>query len=211
LTSADLYVLLLFMSRQPEKQARAEAMLGEIAELGLMVAKELAARLRASEDVDETVALAGAFQKASRAVRLTVALDFKLDRDAAREAAAQAREARDAEAEAQARAAANAPTDYDRRQANPIEARKTRVRNLLNRLLWNECEGDSEEFEVLSDDLAARLDEAARSGDFETLPIEVLAARVIADMGLSGELTLSLREAQSTDAGPGAPERRSSA
>ena len=47
------------MSRQPEKQARAEAMLGE---LGLMVAKALAVRLRESEDVGETAALAGAFQ-----------------------------------------------------------------------------------------------------------------------------------------------------
>jgi hypothetical protein len=61
-------------------------MLGEIAELGLVVAKELTARLRESEDVDETVALAGAFQKISRVVRLTLALDFKLDRGAARDA-----------------------------------------------------------------------------------------------------------------------------
>jgi hypothetical protein len=76
----------------------------------------------------------------------------------------------------------------------PIEARKTRVSNLVNRLLWNECEGDSEDYEVLFDDLTARLDEAALSADFETLPIETLAQRVIADMGLSGELTLSLSE-----------------
>ena len=195
MTSADLYVLLLFMSRQPEKQARAEAMLGEIAELGLMVAKELAARLRASEDVDETVALAGAFQKASRAVRLTVALDFKLDRDAAREARDVAREAETAKAEAIERQ----PRPEDA-APGPLEIRKRRVGKLLNRLLWNESEGDAEEFEVLSDDLAARLDEAALSADFETLPIEVLAQRVIADMGLSGDLTLSLRETPAADA-----------
>jgi hypothetical protein len=192
LTSVNSYVLFLFMPRQPEKQARAEAMLGELAELGLMVAKELAARLRASEGVGETVALAGAFQKASRAVRLTVALDFKLNRDAAREARDVVREAEKVEAaERQAAPEYSAP--------GPIETRKRRVGNLLNRLLWNESEGDAEEFEVLSDDLAARLDEAALSDDFETLPIEVLAQRVIADMGLSGELTLSLREAQPGD------------
>jgi hypothetical protein len=179
------------MACQPEKRARAEAMLGELAELGLMVARELAVRTRESEDVEQTVALAGAFQKVSRVVRLTVALDFKLERDAARDAQAQAREAEKAQAEAaQQRPAAPAP-----RAPNPIEARKDRVRNLLNRLLWNECEGDSDEYEVLFDDLSARLDEAALSDDFETLPIEALARRVIADMGLSGELTLSLCEA----------------
>jgi hypothetical protein len=81
------------MGRQPEKQARAEAMLGELAELSLVVARELATRLRESEDVQETVALAGAFQKVTRVVRLTLALDAKLERDAARDAAAEAQAA----------------------------------------------------------------------------------------------------------------------
>src|SRR5438105_15721660 len=72
------------MTCQTEKRARAEAMLGEVAELALMVTRELAVRVRESEDVDQTVALADAFQKVSRVVRLTLALDFKLERDAAR-------------------------------------------------------------------------------------------------------------------------------
>jgi hypothetical protein len=182
-------------------------MLGEIAELGLVVAKELTARLRESEDVDETVALAGAFQKISRVVRLTLALDFKLDRDAARDA----REAEKAQAEAESRASqqrqlAALGFGAPRAANTPIEARKTRVQSLLNRLLWNECEGDSEEYEILSDDLTARLDEAALSADFETLPIETLARRVIADMGLSGELTLSLCETPATEAPQRTPE-----
>jgi len=163
-------------------------MLGELAEVGLMVAKELAVRLRESQDVDETVALANAFHKASRVVRLTLALDFKLDRDAAREARAEAQEPRKAEAE-------TAPEAPAPRARDPIEDRKNRLGNLLNRLLWSECEGDADEYEVLFDDLMTRLDEAGRSPEFETLPIETLARRVIADMGLSGELTLSLCEA----------------
>ena len=76
----------------------------------------------------------------------------------------------------------------------PVQARKGRVRGLLNRLLWNETEGDYQEFEILREDLSARLDEAARSPDFETLPIETLARRVIADMDLSGDIVLSLSE-----------------
>src|SRR5882757_6147068 len=141
------------MSCQSEKRARAEAMLGEVAELALMVARELAVRTRESEDVDQTVALADAFQKVSRVVRLSLALDFKLDRDAARDA----REAEKARAEAEADAAERREAETPC-AAHPIEARKTRVGNLLNRLLWNECEGDSEEYEILFDDLNARLD-----------------------------------------------------
>jgi len=172
-----------------KNRPRAEAMLGELAELALMMARELAVRVRESEDTEETVALAAAFQKTSRVVRLTLALDFKLERDAAREAQEAAREAEAAKAPAQA-----APVTSARPAPNRIEARKTRVRNLLNRLLWTESEGDSEDYEVLAEDLWARLDEAALSPDFETLPIETLAQRMIADMGLSGDLTLSLCE-----------------
>jgi hypothetical protein len=187
-------------------------MLGEVAELALMVARELAVRTRESEDVDQTVALADAFQKVSRVVRLTLALDFKLDRDAARDARDAAREAQKAEEKAEAKAAEQrqlAALGFAPRAADtPLEARKTRVSKLVNRLLWNECEGDSEDYEVLFDDLSARLDEAARSADFETLPIETLARRVITDMGLSGDLTLSLSEAPAgpTQAPGRAPE-----
>ena len=169
-----------------------------------MVARELAVRERGSEDVEETVALAGAFHKATRAVRLTLALDAKLDREAARDAAVAARDAQ-AQAEAEATraeeqhrqdrraAAANAPAD-------PAEARKDRVRSLLNRLLWNESESDPDEHEVLVDDLNARLEEAALSPDFAELPIEALARRMIADMGLSGRFALSLGEARPAQA-----------
>jgi hypothetical protein len=196
----------LFVSCQSEKRARAEAMLGEVAELALMVARELAVRTRESEDVDQTVALADAFQKVSRVVRLTLALDFKLDRDAARDARDAAREAEKAEAKAAEQRQLAALGFAPRAADTPLEARKTRVSNLVNRLLWNECEGDSEDYEVLFDDLSARLDEAARSPDFETLPIETLARRVIADMGLRGELTLSLSETPTGDAPQRMPE-----
>jgi len=179
------------MSHLTEKQARAEAMLGELAEQGLRVAKELAVRLRECEDADQAVALANAFQKVSRVVRLTLALDFKLDRDAARAT----REAEQAAAEtARADAARAALAPRPARAPTAVEARKDRVGKLLHRLLWNESEGDTEEFDILREDLDARLDEAALSADFETLPIETLARRVIADMGLSGDVTLSVCE-----------------
>ena len=74
----------------------------------------------------------------------------------------------------------------------PAERHKTRVRNLLNRLIWNESEGDAEEFEILGDDLDARLHEAAQGYGFADTPFELIAQRVAADMGLSGELVLTL-------------------
>jgi hypothetical protein len=186
------------MFRNTDKQARAEAMLGEIAELGLVVARELATRLRETEDADEAVALADAFHKATRVVRLTLALDAKLERDAARDAAAEARQAQaDADAQAARDAAqqrADAWTPKTPEATDPLETRKARVRGLVNRLLWNESESDEEEYEVLVEDLNARLDEAALSPDFAALPIETLTRRVIADMGLSGRFALSLGE-----------------
>jgi hypothetical protein len=197
------------MARQPEKQARAEAMLGELAELGLMVAKELAVRLRECEDTQETVALAAAFQKMSRVVRLTLALDFKLERDAAREDRAEAQEAATA-----ARLAENDDDDLyaDDDADDPVAQRQRRVSGLANRLIWNESEGDETEYEMLREDLTARLDEAALSPDFLTLPIETLTRRLIADMGLSGELKLSVCEQAGPQAnGSASPERRSSA
>jgi len=187
-------------------------MLGELAELGLMVAKDLAVRARECEDADQAVALADAFQKVSRVVRLTLALDFKLDRDVAREA----REAERVGAEAaRAEAARAALAPQPARAPTPTEARKDRVGKLLHRLLWNESEGDSEEFDILREDLDARLDEAALSPDFEALPIETLARRVVADMGISGDVTLSVCEpaapvAGFADAALGQPELRSS-
>ena len=66
------------MSRSA-KQERVEQILGELAELGLMLARDLATEARACEDPDAKVALVTAFQKTSRAVRLTLALEFKLD------------------------------------------------------------------------------------------------------------------------------------
>jgi hypothetical protein len=192
------------MTRNANKQARVEAMLGELAELSLGVARELAVRVRESEDAGETVALAGAFQKMSRVVRLTLALDAKLEREAARDAAVEARDAQKAEAEAAVqRQLAALGLGTPRAADTPIEARKARVRGLMNRLLWTESEGEEEDYEVLVEDLNARLDEAALSPDFETLPIETLARRVIADMGLSGRFALSLGEARP----PHAPTR----
>ena len=176
------------MQPNTTKQARVEAMLGELAELGLMLARELARQAQASEDPADTERLVTAFNKTSRGVRLTLALDAKLERDVARQAREEAdvadrrEHAARALAEQQARAA----------PPSPAEVHKTRVRKLLNRLVWNESEGDEEEYDILCEDLDARLNEAARCEGFADTPVEVIAQGVASDMGLSGDLVLTL-------------------
>ena len=180
------------------KQERAEQILGELAELGLMLARDLAVQARSAEDVDEKVALTAAFQKTSRTVRLALALDFKLERDAARDAAVEAKAAQDAAADTALResrimkAAQAALRDIT--DPSPAEIQKRRVRAVLNRLLWNEAEADHEDYEVLVEDLDARLNELQAAPGFADLPIEVLAGRLKADMRLSGELIVTTAE-----------------
>ncbi|MGZ6018850.1 MAG: hypothetical protein ACXWKN_10720 [Phenylobacterium sp.] len=183
------------MANTAAKRERVEQILGEIAELSLMLARDLAADARAAEDPEQKVALVAAFQKTARTTRLTLALDAKLDRDAARDAREEAREAAALAADAQLREsrimkAAQAALG-DLRDPSPQENQKRRVKAVLNRLIWNESEGDQEEYEVLLEDLDARLYEAEDAPGFADLPVEVLARKLAADMRLSGELIVT--------------------
>jgi hypothetical protein len=165
------------MSNAAAKRERVEQILGELAELGLMLARDLAAEARGAETPEQKVALAGAFQKTSRTVRLTLALDAKLTRDAARED-------RDA-------AKADEAAHVSLTRPSLEETQKRRVKGVLNRLLWNEAESDQEEYEVLLEDLDARLHEAQDAPGFADLPIEILAKTLAADMRLTGELVVT--------------------
>ena len=190
------------MSSETHIQARTDAILGEMAELGLLVIKELATRFRESEDREDAVAYNGALDKTYRSVRLTLALKDRLTRQAASDAKAEAQEAKAAEAaEAKAEAARAAETAREAaraaeaaRPATPVEARKARVYNLLRRPLWNESEGEDETYEILTDELDSRLDEAARHPELLDLPLETLARRILADFGVAAPFKLSLCE-----------------
>lgn len=67
--------------------ARHSRMLAEIAEVGMAMVSRLSVALHAAEDTQDLVTIANAFHKVSRAVRQTIALEFKL-RHAPREPAA---------------------------------------------------------------------------------------------------------------------------
>ncbi|THD58552.1 hypothetical protein [Phenylobacterium sp.] len=160
-----------------------------------MLARDLAAQARAAETPEEKVALAAAFQKTSRAVRLTLALDAKLERQAARDARDEAREAKAAADDAALRESRVVEAAEAARlrvaEPTPAETQKRRVKGVLNRLLWTEAEGDEEEYEILREDLDARLYEAEDAPGFADLPIEVLAQALKADMRLCGELVVT--------------------
>jgi hypothetical protein len=180
------------MTPDTTKRERAEQILGELAELGLMLARDLAVQARAAETPEERALLTEAFHKTSRTVRLTLALSFKLDRDASRDAREAAREAEAQAAEAERRESRIIKPAPGR--ITPEENQKRRVRNILNRLLWTEAEGDSEEYEVLREDLDARLYEACDAPGFAEMPIAVLAETLARDMRLTGELVITTAE-----------------
>jgi hypothetical protein len=200
LTAGFLYVPVLFMADAARRE-RQDAVLAELSELGLTLARELHARALAAETPQEADRLALAFQRVSRGVRQTSALELKIERD--RRTAE--REDRDAEREAARRKALRQPcaADEDDEPVDPEVAERQarvgdrfrRVRGALNRLMWDEAERDEEEFEILSDDLENRLDEAARREDFLDVPIDTLIRQLKSDMGLSGDLRLTACEA----------------
>jgi hypothetical protein len=175
--------------RDAARRERQDAVLAELSELGLTLARELHARALAAETPQEADKLALAFQRVSRGVRQTFALELKIER---------ARNEDEREAARQARLGAADPGYRDEPIDPEVAAtqarygeRFRRVRGALKRLMWDEADRDEEEFEILSDDLEHRLDEAALREDFFDAPIDALIRQIKADMGLRGELRLT--------------------
>jgi len=198
------------------RRERQDAVLAELSELGLTLARDLHARALAAESPQDADRLALAFQRVSRGVRQTFALELKIDRDrracdremAVSELEAAVRLAREAEAEAKAAP----PVDPAVLEARArVGSRKDRVKGALNRLIWTEAEGDEDEYDVLTEDLDHRLGEAARRRDFLDLPLETLILQLKADMGLKGALRLTACSAPppdpQPDPDPGPPPR----
>jgi hypothetical protein len=203
LTFGLTYVPYLFMCDASARRERQDAVLAELSELGLSLARELHARALAAETPVEAEKLALAFQRVSRGVRQTLALELKLDRDRrALDREVKLEELEGAirlaeEAAAEARAEARKPDPVDpaiAQHRNLIAARKDRVKGALTRLIWHEAEGDEHEIEILDEDLDYRLREAARREDFLDIPFETLVRQIKADMDLSGDLRLTACE-----------------
>ncbi len=151
----------------PETKAERNArMLGALAEAALELALDIQASALAAEDNAEKADLAMAFHRVSRAVRQSLMLDARLERDHARFE----RELRD-ETERQVRGAR--------------DARRAHVRAAVERAIRLEYEED--EADELVEDLEARLDLERYAPDFGRDPVEAHIERLRADLGLPSD------------------------
>ena len=153
------------MSTAAEKRERQERILAELSELGLALARDLQVRALAATDIAEASELGLAFQRVARAVRQTLALEAKLDRDRQR---ADREDREDA---------------WNARAAH-AERRKAQVQIAVKRCIRYEHHGY--DAENLLDELDDRLDEDALhdvfAGDSD---IDLHIARMCAELGVS--------------------------
>ena len=126
------------MATMMEKQQRQDRILAELSELGLALARDLQACALAADDVAMKSELGLAFQRVSRAVRQTLALEAKLERD-------RLRDARDAQA------------DAIQVRENRGERRKAQVRLAVKRCVLDVYQGF--DADNLLNDLEERLEE----------------------------------------------------
>ncbi|HEY3695458.1 hypothetical protein [Phenylobacterium sp.] len=167
------------MSDRDATAEEQDRVLRELAELGLAFARELKTQVGLVKSVGEADALALAFHRATRSVRLAIALQAKL----ARERHEVARLDRTA-------------------AARRTEARKEQIRTALSREIFTD-EAEQEAAESLAERLDERLDEDALFEAFLVGPLEAAITRIRDDLGMpaEGEI-LPQREARSGGGGP---------
>ena len=151
-------------------------MLEELAEIGMKLARAVERRVEESVSADVEngdAGLALVFSRISRAVRQTIALESRLDREL--------HEARTAEHAVIAERARDATRTLARR-------RKHTVREVVQEAFESEAAGP--ELEALLADLDERLDDSDDDLDFAELPIADLAARLCRQLGVPFDPTL---------------------
>jgi hypothetical protein len=166
----------------PDEISAEDAILAELAQLGLVLARDLQARALAADDA-AAVTLALGFHRISRTVRQSLALMARLQRERRMEAAAERAEAV--------------------RAAEPkVMAKRNELRAAVRRLAYEEFEkSDAEE---VIDDLFERIEEDIAE-DLPALvatPAHIYVQRLRQDLGL-GE--------QPAEAEPPEPQLRNSA
>jgi hypothetical protein len=145
-------------------------MLGELAELGLVLARDLQQAALVAETTEEKARLADAFHKVGRGVRQSLALHARLERDAA--VAKQ-------QDEAPAQAAPSSDELKSRR-----EGRAARLKCEVERLIWTERERlDAEPF-TLRIRLGRLVANEARAEHFLDTAPEIQLARLCETLGI---------------------------
>jgi hypothetical protein len=148
------------MDSDADMMERHARLLGRYADQAAMLAEGLCAAAMAAETAEQKQSLTLAFHRMGRTLRQTLALEAKLRRDARRDARLDEDRA---DKVAQARTA----------------ARRDRVRNAVEQLIWTEAEDEQVDFLTL---LNQRLDGHDLADPDE--PVEALIQRVAAEIGL---------------------------
>ena len=134
-------------------------LLGELAEMGMVLARDLQQSALMAEDLGEKVKLASAFHRIGRGVRQSLALHARLERDAEQ-----------AVREAKARAS-------DAKVWAGLR-RKSEIKGAVERLVWTEHEASDDEAETLIDRLDLLLDAEADAEGFLDEDPDLVIARL---------------------------------
>ncbi len=139
--------------------------LAELSELGMGFARDARRDAEAAETPEERARAALVFQRVSRSIRQSLALEAKLVRDARREERDAARE------------------DAERRRDQTRE-RRQRLRDGVEALVWREAEAmDDAEEDAFLDEIEACVDAELDAATGLTDPLADQVARVIARLG----------------------------
>jgi len=133
--------------------------LAELAELGLGLARDLAALAGKAQTEEHAQGFALAFHRVSRSVRLCLALESRLERERR-----------------------EAMREHDNIARRAVETRKAQVRIAIEREVCAEYETD--EADRIFEDFDERLDEEALYERFLQGPPEAAIARIRKDLGL---------------------------
>jgi hypothetical protein len=164
----------MFMSSHSDNDARRGAVLAELAEIGMAMARGLRDEMEAAETPETKARAMAGFTKIARTVRQCVALEARLERDAARAAV-----------EAQAR--------EDGHLQRRIRRRKAHVTRWIQRAICNDAQDDDEGDDLAAErmeDLRERLDENLLDADFADRPLGEVVALLCADLGLDPDRIL---------------------
>jgi len=170
------------MATPSEKHERQDRILAEILELALDLARSSQARALAADDAAEAAHHGLTFQRATRSVRQTLALEAKFERDR--------------------KTAERADDDVAKRaKAIHVARRRAQVKLAVERCVWAEADGS--EAENLVADLDDILELDALSGVFAgDDDIEAHVARVCAELGVDTPETLAARRVEAPPASP---------
>jgi hypothetical protein len=162
--------------------ARAEArlaLLDELAGLGMTIARELALRVR--HDVNPKQEPAGPFEKVSHAIRLTLALQAKIEADMV--ALRNQRPAAPQKPAAPLASPKNPEWDLIVRTPSP-EPRRERLREEIMEAIWQEADESEEQAGLKQIRLYERLVETEAYDAFLDLPFRDAVAAICKDLGV---------------------------